>query len=304
MNNKYDLIILGSGPAGLSAAIYASRAMLNFIVIEKLPYSGGQIIITPDIENYPGYATISGAELMQNFRKHAEKLGAKFVEDDVKSVVAQDGGYALQGADEKYFCKALIVAAGATHKKLEIPGEEKFTGRGVSYCATCDGSFFRGKTTAVVGGGDTAATDALVLAKLCSKVYLIVRKKDLRASATLKKRMEQTENIQIMCETEVAEILGENSVSELILKTTSGEKKIACDGVFVAIGNSPNSAPVIKLLKTDENGFIEADETGATGISGVFAAGDVRTKALRQVVTAAADGASCVYSVEKYLQSL
>lgn len=315
----YDLVIIGSGPAGLGAAIYAQRADLKTLVIEKEMVSGGQVLTTYEVDNYAGLPGINGFDLGMKFREHADKLGAEFAEDTVVRIedadlsgelveAAEVSGKLKQVVGEKdtYLAKTVIIASGAHHRKLDVPGENAFSGMGVSYCATCDGAFFRNRTTAVVGGGDVAIEDAIFLARLCEKVYLIHRRDELRGARSLQKRLMALENVEIIWDTVVESIEGNGKVESLNLHNRkTGEKKtLSVDGVFIAVGISPNSEPYRDLLKTDGSGYIEAGEDGRTSVPGIFAAGDVRTKALRQIVTAVADGANCVAGVERYLNEV
>ncbi|HIR12871.1 MAG TPA: thioredoxin-disulfide reductase [Candidatus Choladousia intestinavium] len=304
----YDVIIIGSGPAGLAAGVYAQRARLSSIIIEKEYMSGGQILNTYEVDNYPGLPGINGFDLGMKLREHCEGLGAEFVTAEVEKVsLAEDGQIKLvQTAEETYQAKTVILAMGARHRLLEVPGEEEFTGMGVSYCATCDGAFFKDRVTAVVGGGDVAVEDALFLARCCEKVYLIHRRDSLRAAAALQEKAMENEKIEILWDTVVTGIQGHEQVESigLLNKKTGEERSLPVDGVFVAVGNQPNSKIVTELLHLDKNGYISADETGVTGIPGIFAAGDIRTKQLRQIVTAVSDGANAVTSVQNYLNSL
>ena len=303
----YDVIIIGSGPAGLAAGVYAQRARLSSIIIEKEYMSGGQILNTYEVDNYPGLPGINGFDLGMKLREHCEGLGAEFVTAEVEKVsLAEDGQTKLvQTAEETYQAKTVILAMGARHRLLEVPGEEEFTGMGVSYCATCDGAFFKDRVTAVVGGGDVAVEDALFLARGCEKVYLIHRRDSLRAAATLQEKATENEKIEILWDTVVTGIQGHEQVESigLLNKKTGEERSLPVDGVFVAVGNQPNSKIVTELLHLDKNGYISADETGTTEVPGVFAAGDIRTKQLRQIVTAVSDGANAVTSVQNYLNS-
>lgn len=319
MKPVYDLIIIGSGPAGLGAAIYAQRAELKTLVIEKEMVSGGQVLTTYEVDNYAGLPGINGFDLGMKFREHADKLGAEFAEDQVVRIEpceeqAEDGAQVraaelsvslkrVVGENDTYLAKTIILAAGANHRKLEVPGEERLTGMGVSYCATCDGAFFKNKTTAVVGGGDVAIEDAIFLARLCQKVYLIHRRDELRGAKSLQSRLMSMENVEILWNTVVESIDGENQVESLqLLNKKSGEKQtLPVDGVFIAVGITPNSEAYRGLVEMDGGGYLVAGEDGKTSVPGIFAAGDVRTKQLRQIVTAAADGANCVTSVERYL---
>lgn len=295
-----DLIIAGSGPAGLSAAVYASNAMMDFLVIEKFPMSGGQMLNTYEINNYLGFEEIDGFTLGQTFRKHAENKGAQFINDEITAIEKIDGGYSVKCKNGEYETKTIIFATGANPKKLGVKGEADFAGRGVSYCATCDGNFFRDKVTAVIGGGDVALEDALYLANICSKVYLIHRRDEFRGAKYIQDKVRANDKIELVLKDEVDEITGNNKVEKLNLK--SG-KELEIDGVFIAVGLDPNSKLLDKITEM-ENGFIKADESGITSAAGIFAAGDIRTKRLRQISTAVSDGANAVHSVEEYLFNL
>ena len=304
MSNKYDLTIIGSGPAGLTAAIYAQRALLKTIVIEKNPMSGGQILNTYEVDNYPGIPMINGFDLGLKMREHADKLGTEFKIATVQKVEQiEDGFRTIFQNGEAVESKTVILATGAECVTLNVEGEERLKGMGVSYCATCDGAFFRGKTVAVVGGGDVALEDALFLARGCEKVYLIHRRDTFRGAKILQQQVLATENIEVLWDTVTEEIQGDTTVSSLKLKNikTKKEQELQVNGIFIAIGNRPDTEMVADIVKRDEKGYIIGDETGTTSTPGFFVAGDVRTKALRQVVTAASDGANAVYAVEKYL---
>lgn len=304
---KYDLIIAGSGPAGLAAAIYASRAELSTIIIEKAPMSGGQIINTYEIDNYPGLPGISGFDLADKFRSHCDKLGVKFIEGDIVHCSLEDNVKCITLAGgEVYEGAALLIATGAENKKLSVKGEMEFAGAGVSYCATCDGAFFRGKTAAVIGGGDTAVEDAIFLARLCRKVYVIHRRDEFRAAKSLISKLLSLKNVEIIWNSVVEEIEGGSFVTGLKLNDVKEGtvRDIDADGVFIAVGSRPNSEVFKEIVDVDQGNYIIADESCRTSIEGIFAAGDVRTKSLRQVITAASDGANAVYSVEQYLNSI
>ena len=336
MEKQYDLVIIGSGPAGLAAAIYAQRARLNTLVIEKEMMSGGQVLSTYEVDNYPGLPGINGFDLGMKLRQHADQLEAVFCEDEVEAVelvkAEEQGEEQLQAAElheasdsmmsaqeagktensavmkkiigkkDTYYGKTVIIASGAMHSKLGVPGEEEFGGMGVSYCATCDGAFLRKKVTAVVGGGDVAIEDAIFLARMCEKVYLIHRRDQLRGARSLQEKLFALDNVTVLWDTVVEEIRGEGKVNSLAVKNvkTQEQSELSVDGVFVAVGITPNSQPFSQLLTLD-HGDIAADETCETGVPGVFAAGDVRKKQLRQIVTAVADGANAVTSAERYL---
>lgn len=300
----YDLIIVGAGPAGLAAAIYAARAELKFIVLEKEVMSGGQIINTYEVDNYPGLYHMGGFDLAMKFREHADALGASFVTGEVDKIEEISGGKKVICKDgTEYETKTIIISGGAKHRKLEVPGEDALAGSGVSYCATCDGAFFRGKEVAVVGGGDVAVEDALFLARLCKKVYVVHRRDSFRAAKTLVSRLVSAENVEIVYDSVVKEIQGKFKVESLVFtnKKTEEERTVQLDGVFIAVGMLPETSGYEGLVELDGSGYIVADETGITSCPGIFAAGDIRTKELRQVVTAASDGANAVQSVERYL---
>lgn len=301
----YDVIIIGSGPAGLSAAIYAQRACLDTIVIEKNGISGGQVLNTWEVDNYPGFPGVTGFELSRQFREHANKLGARVVQDEVVQVELSGNVKKVVCEEETYEARCVILASGAHHRTLEVPGEEELRGAGVSYCATCDGAFFRGRTVAVVGGGDAALEDAIFLARMCEKVYIVHRRDKLRGAKRLQERLQALENIEFVWNSETVAIEGNAQVEALRLRQTKTgeEKRLDVDGVFIAVGIAPESELYAGQLELDEQGYIRADESGQTSVPGVFAAGDVRTKALRQILTAASDGANCVASAERYLQA-
>ncbi|MFQ7053355.1 MULTISPECIES: thioredoxin-disulfide reductase [Clostridium] len=301
----YDIIIIGSGPAGLSAAIYAQRACLDTIVIEKNGISGGQVLNTWEVDNYPGFPGVTGFELSRQFREHANKLGARVVQDEVVQVELSGNVKKVVCEEETYEARCVILASGAHHRTLEVPGEEELRGAGVSYCATCDGAFFRGRTVAVVGGGDAALEDAIFLARMCEKVYIVHRRDKLRGAKRLQERLQALENIEFVWNSETVAIEGNAQVEALRLRQTQTgeERRLDVDGVFIAVGIAPESELYAGQLELDEQGYIRADESGQTSVPGVFAAGDVRTKALRQILTAASDGANCVASAERYLQA-
>lgn len=301
----YDIIIIGSGPAGLSAAIYAQRACLDTIVIEKNGISGGQVLNTWEVDNYPGFPGVTGFELSRQFREHANKLGARVVQDEVVQVELSGNVKKVVCEEETYEARCVILASGAHHRTLEVSGEEELRGAGVSYCATCDGAFFRGRTVAVVGGGDAALEDAIFLARMCEKVYIVHRRDKLRGAKRLQERLQALENIEFVWNSETAAIEGNGQVEALRLRQTKTgeERRLDVDGVFIAVGIAPESELYAGQLELDEQGYIRADESGQTSVPGVFAAGDVRTKALRQILTAASDGANCVASAERYLQA-
>lgn len=298
----YDLIIIGSGPAGLSAAVYGRRAGFSTLVIEKNPMSGGQVLNTYEVDNYLGLPGINGFDMGMKFREHAEKMQAEFVEADVLGIEDMGELKLVKTAEGDYEAKAVIVASGASHSHLGVPGEEELSGMGVSYCATCDGAFFRGKTVAVVGGGDVAVEDAIFLARACEKVYLIHRRDSLRAAQSLQNTMLALPNVEVCWNRVVESINGDGKVQSITLLHKNGGQKneLAVQGVFIAVGIRPNSESFITNIAADEKGYLIAGEDCATSMPGVFAAGDIRTKKLRQIVTAVADGANAVEGIQEY----
>lgn len=303
MNKVYDLIILGAGPAGISAAIYAARAKLNTLWLEKKFVQGGQIVNTYEVDNYPGMPGISGMDLGEAMAAHAEKLGLTTVRENVLSVEDAGDIKIVRTKKHEYKTKTIILACGANHRQLHIPGEEELCGMGVSYCATCDGAFFKDRTAVVVGGGNVAVEDAIFLARICTKVYVVHRREELRADKVLQDHLFACENVEMVWDTVPLAVEGKDQVTGLRVrnKKTNAEKTIAADGVFIAVGIVPNTEKFTNFVQLDENGYIVAGEDGTTNIPGVFAAGDIRTKMLRQVVTAVADGANCVTSAQRYL---
>ena len=307
MDKIYDIIIIGSGPAGLSAAIYAGRSELSTIIIEKAPMSGGQIINTYEVDNYPGIPDISGFDLSTKFREHCDRLDMNFITGEVTGFSVEDGIKTITLEDgTNYYTKTVIIAAGAKPRKLMVEGEEKLSGMGVSYCATCDGAFFKNKVTAVVGGGDVAVEDAIFLTRICKKVYVIHRRNEFRAVKSYSTKLMSKENVEIIWDNTVEKIIGDEQVEQLQIKNlkTQEMKTLDVDGVFVAVGNIPSSDVYKDLIDMDDNGYIIASENCETNIPGVFAAGDIRTKELRQIITAASDGANSITAVERYLNSL
>jgi len=307
MYKNYDLIIIGSGPAGLAAAIYAGRAELDTIIIEKAPMSGGQIINTYEVDNYPGIPDISGFDLSTKFREHCDRLDMNFITGEVTSFTVENGIKTITLEDGTiYYAKTVIIAAGANPRKLLVEGEEKLAGMGVSYCATCDGAFFRNKVTAVVGGGDVAVEDAIFLARLCKKVYVIHRRNEFRAVKSYSTKLMSMNNVEIIWDSAIEKIIGNEQVEQIIVKNLKSEETVTLDvdGVFVAVGNLPSSDVYKGIVELDYNGYIIAGENCETNIPGIFAAGDVRTKELRQIITAASDGANAITAVERYLNHL
>lgn len=300
---RYDVIIIGSGPAGLSAAIYGMRARLQTLVVEKQPMSGGQILNTAEVDNYPGVPGIGGFEIGQKFREHADKMGAEFVTAEVLKIETEQEFKRVITDKEIYETRTVIFATGANHRKLNVPGEEELSGMGVSYCATCDGAFFRDRIVAVVGGGDVALEDALFLARTCERVYLIHRRNAFRGAKVLQETVKKQKNIEIIWDTVVESINGTDQVESLSIYNKKTEKRdtLKIAGIFIAVGVVPNTQLAEGIVKLDESGYIIAGEDTVTSVPGIFAAGDVRTKNLRQVITAASDGANAITSAENYI---
>jgi thioredoxin reductase (NADPH) len=301
---EVDIAIIGAGPAGLSAAIYAARGGLKTYVFERA-LIGGQIILTAEIENYPGFEEVmSGFDLIEKMRLQAVKFGAEFIEDNILSVEFEGDNKILKADGKDYKTKAVIFATGASPRKLGVDGEERFTGMGVSYCATCDGALYRDKVVAMVGGGDSAVEEAIFLTKFASKVYLIHRRDQLRAVQTIQNRAFNNPKIEMILDTVIDEIKGERQVQSLILSSTkTGEKsEIIVNGVFIYVGIIPNNELLKEIVQTDKAGFIITNDLMETNIKGLYAVGDVRQKTLRQVVTATADGAIAAFEAEKWLQ--
>lgn len=302
-NNCYDVIVIGGGPGGYCAALYAARANLNTLVIEKFA-PGGQMATTDIVENYPGFVDgINGFELGMQMKKGAERFGVKTKLAEVKSVDLTSNPKRIYTAKDTFETKTVILALGAFPRELGLSNERMLRGRGVSYCATCDGMFYRDKTVVIVGGGNTAVADAIFLAKICKKVYLVHRRDELRASKTYMDSLEKTENIEFLWSSEVTEIMADEFVTGVKVKSKKDGsiREVACDGVFVAIGNVPNTDLIKGQVELDEAGYVPADETTRTNIPGVFAVGDMRSKPLRQIVTAVADGAVASKYAEEFV---
>ena len=300
----YDIIIIGAGPAGLTAAIYARRASKSVLVLEALSY-GGQIINTPDIENYPAVPHVSGFDFATKVYQQAEALGAEFVFE--KAVGIRDNGSTktVVTAENEYEGKAVIVATGSENRKLGLPNEEELVGRGVSYCATCDGAFYRGKTVAVVGGGNTALEDALYLADIAQTVYLIHRRDAFRGDEATVTSLKQRDNVKFIYNSTVTKLNAEKRLTSIEVTDKNGEvSTIELNGLFVAVGRIPENQNFAALIKLDEAGYVAAGEDCITNVAGIFAAGDNRTKSVRQLVTAAADGAVAATEAVKYVTSV
>ncbi|MBN1150524.1 thioredoxin-disulfide reductase [candidate division WOR-3 bacterium] len=305
MKSEYQLVIIGGGPAGYCAALYAARAEVETLVLEG-PLPGGRISLTDIVENYSGVSGgISGFDLSQIMREQASGAGAQLEMEIATELQKEDDRFAIITDGEfEIKSRSVIIATGTTDKKLEAPGEKEFTGRGVSYCATCDGPFYRGKNVAVVGGGDSAVKEALFLSRICSSVTVIHRRDKLRAEKIIQKNAFDKDNIHFEWDTVVSEILGEKNVRSLLLKNvkTSQIKEMPIDGVFVLVGSVPNTDIFKSFNVLDERGYLLTDDEMRTGIPGLFAAGDVRKKNLRQVATAVGDGAIAAFSAQEYIE--
>jgi len=301
--SEYDVIIIGGGPAGLTAGLYAARAGLKSLLMEQGVF-GGQIVNARLVENYPGFPEgISGPELGEFMRRQATKYGLETLNTEV-SGVRTGNAYEVSTSEGNIQTAAIIIAAGAEYRKLDVAGEERLSGRGVSYCATCDGFFFRDREVAVVGGGDTAITDALELSQHCRKVYIIHRRDQLRATKALQEKAFSQPKIELVWNTVVHEIVGDRMLRSLRLRNvkTGQSSDLEVDGIFVAVGIKPNSHVFSQLVTLDEAGFIVTDELMRTSAPGIFAAGDVRHNSFRQVITAAGDGAGAAMSAFKYVK--
>ena len=298
----YDIGIIGGGTAGMTAAIYGQRAGKKTIIIEG-GVIGGQITSSPNVENYPGIASVSGSEFSMNLLDQAVKLGAETAMDQVTGIREEDGVKIIETAGKEYPCRSVILATGVTHRHLGIPNEERLTGAGVSYCATCDGMFFRGRDVAVIGGGSTALQDAEFLSNYCRKVYLIHRRDEFRGEDSIVKRLQGKENVEFILSAAVKEIIGDQAVERLIVnsKKSGKEFKLDVSGVFIAVGQIPKNEIFADVVKLDADGFILAAEDCITSRPGIFAAGDCRTKEVRQLTTAAADGAVAALAACKYI---
>lgn len=320
-NSMFDIIIIGSGPAGLSAAIYAKRANLNVAVAEKEYEGTGQIAESGNVNNYLGLPNINGYDLGEKFREHAVSLDVEFIEKEAVQIEAVQNGekeepaiYRVKFDDDTIAeARALIYTAGAYPRKAGVPGEDEYTGKGVSYCAICDGAFYKGKTAAVLGGGDTALDDALYLSDICEKVYLVHRRDSFRGAQSTVELLKQKENVELVLNEAVTEIYGEKKPTGIKLKS---RRTLAVDGVFVAYGSVPQSELIKNLVQLDERGYVVAGEDGITYAAtkngdhdrsvqpGLYVAGDVRTKTLRQVVTAVSDGANAATTAAEYLRDI
>lgn len=303
MDKIYDMIIIGGGPAGYAAALYGARAGLSTLVMEKMVV-GGQMALTDKIDNYPGFEDgIEGLSLGEKMKNEAERSGARTVFATVLSADLKSDPKVIKTSDDIFYGRTVVIATGAEPRELGVAMEKELVGRGVSYCATCDGMFFKGKTVVVVGGGNTAAADILLLSRVASKVFVVHRRDTMRASKTYHETLMKAENVEFCWDSQVTGILSDDKVTGVRIKNinTGDERKLSCDGIFVAIGRKPASKLAAGQLDLDERGYVITDESTKTNIPGVFAAGDVRTKVLRQVITAASDGAMAAHYAEEYL---
>ncbi|AOC92578.1 Thioredoxin-disulfide reductase [Bacillus amyloliquefaciens] len=302
----YDVIIIGAGPAGMTAAVYTSRANLSTLMIERgIP--GGQMANTEDVENYPGFESILGPELSNKMFEHAKKFGAEYAYGDIKEIVDGKEYKTVKTGSKEFKARAIVISAGAEYKKIGVPGEKELGGRGVSYCAVCDGAFFKNKELVVVGGGDSAVEEGVYLTRFASKVTIVHRRDKLRAQSILQARAFDNEKIDFKWNKTVKEIHEENGkVGRLTLvdTVTGEEEEFKADGVFIYIGMLPLSKPFENLGITNEEGYIETNDQMETKVSGIFAAGDIREKSLRQIVTATGDGSIAAQSVQHYVEEL
>lgn len=299
----YDTVIIGGGPGGYTAALYTARAGLSTVVVEKLS-PGGQMATTDQVDNYPGFPEgINGFELGMKMQESAQRFGAETLYEEVTALELESSPKRIITSSGELLAKTVILSTGASPRELGLPGERELRGRGVSYCATCDGMFYKDKTVVIVGGGNTAAADALYLSKICKKVYLVHRRDTLRASRVYLEPLKSRENLEFVWDSQVTSLLQEEKLTGVTVqnKKTGMEQTILCDGLFVAVGNVPNSQLFAGQVTLTENGYVDADETTCTNLPGVFAIGDVRNKPLRQIITAASDGAVASQFAEEYL---
>lgn len=306
MEHIYDMIIIGGGPGGYTAALYGARAGLDVLVVEKLS-AGGQMALTSQIDNYPGFEEgVDGFTLAEKMQAGAERFGAKTELAEVYSVALQDKIKKVETSEGIFYGKTVVISTGASPRELGVEQEQSLVGRGVNYCAACDGMFYRGKTVVVVGGGNSAAADAMLLSRICEKVILVHRRDTLRATKIYHEPLMQAENVAFQWDSVVTELLYEDGFKGVRLKNvkTGEETEIACDGIFISVGRKPVTEFLAGQVELDRSGYIIADESTRTNLPGVFAVGDVRTKVLRQVVTAVADGAVASHYIDEYLAEL
>ena len=303
MSKIYDMIIVGGGPGGYTAALYGARAGLKVIVLEKLS-AGGQMALTSQIDNYPGFIDgVDGFELAEHMQQQAERFGAETELTEVTDLRLEGDVKTVETVDGTFYGKTVVIATGANPRELGVPGEKQLVGRGVNYCAACDGMFYRNKTVVVVGGGNTAAADALLLSRIAKKVIIVHRRDTLRATRIYHEPLMKADNVEFHWNSTVSDFVYDQKISAVKIKDVKSqtETTIPCDGIFVSVGRVPATGLVKGQLELDPSGYIVADESTRTNLPGVFAVGDVRTKVLRQVVTAVADGAMAVHFAEEYL---
>lgn len=302
----YDVLVIGSGPAGMGAAIYGARAGMNIAVIDRSPVSGGQVLTTYEVDNYLGLPGMSGSDLSDTFRAHVDRFGVPFITTEVESIEDKGSVKCVHTTSGDYEAKTIIMATGAAHAMLGVPGEMQLAGMGVSYCATCDGAFFRNRTAVVVGGGDVAVEDAIFLAGICKKVYLVHRRDTLRAADMLQKKLMALDNVVILWNSEVTSINGEDMVENVtVVNKLSGQSsQLDVNGIFIAVGIIPNTDLLKGIVEMDDKGYVIAGESCETSVAGIYAVGDIRKKPMRQIITAVADGANAINSVQNYFISL
>jgi thioredoxin reductase (NADPH) len=301
----YDVIIIGGGPAGLTAGIYASRARLKTLLIECFSVPC-QVVTTDHIENYPGFPEgVNGFELIEKFKSQAQRFGTRFIVNEIEGVEEDKPGFKVHSCDKTYTARALIIASGSRPKKLDIPGEDKFKGKGVSYCATCDGALFKNKEIVAIGGGDAALEEAIFLTRFAKKVTVIHRRNVLRGAKVLQERAFANEKIEFIWDSVVYEIIGADRVMGVKIKNvkSNAETDFSCDGVFIFVGYTPNTVFLKDRVSLDENGYIITDDNCLTSKAGIFACGDCRKKLLKQVVTACGDGATAAFACQHYLEN-
>jgi len=302
--NANDILIVGAGTAGLTAAIYVQRAGRHAVLFEK-GAPGGQIVTANEIQNYPGYSSINGADFAYKLYEQATSLGAEFINGEVLKITPEKDAVTIQTASGTYTGRALIYAAGASHRRLGLANEEKLIGRGISFCANCDGAFFKGKTVAVNGGGNSALQDALLLSDTCSKVYLIHRRDTFRGEAKLVEALKARNNVEFVLGSSITALLGQDELCGIRVADADGnEREIAVDGLFVAIGHAPDNGIFSQLMDLDDGGYADSDESCCTKTPGVFVAGDCRKKTVRQLTTAAADGSAAALAACRYIDAL
>lgn len=301
MNHIYDMIIIGGGPGGLTCGIYAKRAEMDVLMLEK-GFPGGQVMICDEIDNFPTQKGIKGMELAAKFYEHAQALGLEVQYEEVTGLEKEENCIKIRTYDKEFYSKTIVISTGASPRKLNFKGEEEYFGKGISYCATCDGAFYKGKDVIVIGGGDTAVSDAIYLSKICNKVHIIHRREELRAAKSLQTKVFERDNIEIHWNSVPEEVTGKNTVSGLKIKNVKTEEEsiINANGIFVLAGTIPNTDFIGGFVRTN-NGYIVTDKNTETDIPGVFAVGDCTDKPFRQIITAAADGALACFSAEKYI---